>query len=238
MKKYPIFVFIQLILAIIFSTSAYSFAISEIDVFNDVYYQIITDNQTITKENQIRPEIDIFKVLYHIDKDANTVDVSVAVNGSILNKESIRYIVWYNTTNESYCLNYSNGKNTGWATNLDTNEKFYEINPLQITLHTITTTYSLINENSKTIDLWGYSYEININESETHLWFDYVPNYHPPPSIIHAFNQNYNNSYNNQTDPNGSETDGDSTKTPGFEIFLIIIALITIIAKKRKKDFS
>ena len=234
MKKYPLFVFIQLILAIIFSTSVYSVAISEIDVFNDVYYQMITDNQTITKENQIRPEIDIFKVLYHIDKDANTIEISVAVNGSIQDKESISYIVWYNTTNESYCLKYSNGKNLGWATNFDTNESFYEINPLQITLHTITTTYNLINENSKTIDLWGYAYEININESETHLWFDYVPNYHSPPNIIHAFNQDYNN----QTIPDGSETDGGTTSTPGFEIFLIIIAFIVIIATKRKKDFS
>lgn len=238
MKKYLLFVFIHLILAIIFSTSVYSFAISEIDVFNDVYYQIINDNQTITEENQIRPEIDIFKVLYHVDKDANTVDVSVAVNGSIKNKESIHYVVWYNTTNETYCLKYSNGKNTGLATNLVTNESFYEINQLQIKSHTITATYNLINENSKAIDLWGYAYEININESETHLWFDYVPNYHFPPNIIHDFNQDYNNSDNNQTDPDGSETDGDTTSTPGFEIFLVIIALIIITIIKRKKDFS
>ena len=109
---------------------------------------------------------------------------------------------------------------------------------MQITLHTITTTYNLINENSKTIDLWGYAYEININGSETHLWFDYVPNYHSPPNIIHAFDQDYNNSDNNQTIPDGSETDGDTTSTPGFEIFLVIIAFIVIIATKRKKDFS
>ena len=237
MKKYPLFVFIQLILAIIFSTSVYSVAISEIDVFNDVYYQVITDNQTITKDHQIRPEIDIFKVLYYVNEDANTVDVSVAVNGSIQDKESIHYIVWYNTTNESYCLNYSNGKNTGWATDLDTNENFYEINPLQITKHTITTIYNLIDENSKAIDLWGYTFESKINESETHLWFDYVPNHHSPPNIIHAFNQEYDNSDNNQTTSDESETYGDTTSTPGFEIFLVIIAIIIIIATKRKKDF-
>lgn len=236
MKKYPLFIILQIIVAITFSSSVYSQAISEIDGFNDVYYQIISNNQTITKENQQKANIDIWKVLSYVREDAQTVDVSINVKGSIQDSESIHYIVWYNTTNASYYLNYSNGKNNGWATDFKTNEKYYQIKPVQNTGHVITATYDLIDENSNYEDLWGYAYESKINGSETHLWFDYVPNSYVPSDINISYEEDENDD-DNQTTSDESETDNDSTSTPGFEIFLVFIASTLIIIFIKRKNW-
>jgi len=237
MKKYQLFILIQIIIAITLSSSVYSQAISEIDGFNDVYNQIISNNQTITIDNQQRPDLDVYKVLSYVKEDARIVDVSIAVKGSIKDEESIHYVVWYNTTNASYYLNYSNGKNNGWAIDLDTNEKYYQINPLQITDHIITATYDLIDDNPIFVELWGYSFESEINESETNFWFDYVPNTRTPSNInvTDMEDDGEVNGDNNQTTTDDTDTNNDKTSTPGFEIFLIFIATVsTIILLYRK----
>jgi hypothetical protein len=233
-KKFQLFIILQIILVIIFSSSAYSQAISEIDGFNDIYYQIKYNNNTTTIENQQKADIDIWKVLSYVKEDAQTVDVSINVKGSIQDSESIHYIVWYNTTNASYYLNYSNGNNTGWATDTDTNERYYQIKPVQNTGHVITASYDLINGNSNYVDLWGYAYESNINESETQLWFDYVPNSKVPDDLNISY-QDDDDDDNNQTIPDDSDKDNDKTSTPGFEIFLFIIATIILMIFNRRK---
>jgi hypothetical protein len=237
MRKYLIFVVLQLIISITFSTSVFSVGVSEIDNFNDVYHQITKNNQTITEDNQEKPDIDIYKILSSTAEDAGIVDLSIAVKGSIINADSIHYIVWYNTTNASYYLDYSNGKNYGWIVDLDTNEKSYQSRQLQITDHIITVTYNLTSINEKFVELWGYTFFNEANESEEHIWFDYVPNSKVPAdiNISHQDDDDDDNDDNNQTIPDESDTDNDNTSTPGFEIFLFIIATIVLMIFNRWK---
>jgi hypothetical protein len=236
MRKYLIFVILQLIISITFSSSVSSVGVSEIDNFNDVYHQITTNNQTITEDNQEKPDIDIYKILSSTAEDAGIVDLSIAVKGSIKNADSIHYIVWYNTTNASYYLDYSNGKNYGWIVDLDTNEKSYQSGQLQVTDHIITVIYNLTTINEKFVDLWGYTFESEINESEEHIWFDYVPNSKVPADINISYqDDDDDDDDNNQTIPDDSDTDNDKTSTPGFEIFLLIIATIVLIIFKSQK---
>lgn len=200
-----------------------SAAVSKVDGFNDVYYQVEQGNQTKTYANQVRPDVDIYKVLYIASKDDGEVQVSIALNGSIVNSDSIHYVVWYNTTNASYCLHYVNGVNIGWATDLGSMqlEKYSEIEPSQTTNHTIVVTYGIIGSNTTAVDLWGYTSERSIDGSETHLWMDYVPNSRA------SF----------QIEPDNGSTTGDNgdATTPGFEACIVFITSIVIAYFIRRK---
>ena len=192
-----------------------SAAVSKIDGFNDVYYQVEKGNQTKTYANQVRPDVDIYKVLYVANKGDGKVQVSIALNGSMVNSDSIHYVAWYNTTNASYYLHYTNGLNIGWATDLDMHlDEYPEIEKPQITNHTITVTYNIIGSNTTAVDLWGYAYERSIDGSETHLWIDYIPNSRA------SF----------QIEPDNGSTNGDNgdATTPGFEAYIVFITSILI----------
>jgi hypothetical protein len=220
--KKGMIILLTLVMLLVSLPGTYSAAVSKIDGFNDVYYQVEKGNQTKTYANQVRPDVDIYKVLYIVNKDDGEVQVSIALNGSIVNSDSIHYVAWYNTTNASYYLHYTNGVNIGWATDLGSMhlEKYSEIEPLQTTNHTIMVTYGIIGSNTTTVDLWGYASEKSIDGSETHLWIDYVPNSRA--------------SFQIEPD-NGSTGDNGDATTPGFEAYIVFITSIVIAYFIRRK---
>jgi len=221
--KKGMIILLSLVMLLVSLPGIDSAAVSEVDGFNDVYYQVEKGNQTKTYANQVRPDVDIYKVLYIANKDGGEVQVSIALNGSIVDSDSIHYVAWYNTTNASYCLHYVNGVNIGWATDLGSMqlEKYSEIEPPQTTNHTIMVTYGIIGSNTTAVDLWGYTSERSIDGSETHLWMDYVPNSRA------SF----------QIDPDNGSTTGDNgdATTPGFEAYIVFITSIIIAYFIRRK---
>lgn len=221
--KKGIILLLSLVMLLVSLPGTGSTGVSETDGFNDVYYQVEKGNQTKTYANQVRPDVDIYKVIYIVNKDDGKVQVSIALNGSIVNSDSIHYVVWYNTTNASYYLHYINGVNIGWATDLGSMqlEEYSEVEPPETTNHTIMVTYSIIGSNTTAVDLWGYASEKSIDGSETHLWIDYVPNSRASFQIEQG---------------NGSTTgdNGDAT-TPGFEVYIVFITSIVIAYFMRRK---
>jgi len=219
--KKGIIILLTLVMLLINIPGTGSAAVSKIDGFNDVYYQVEKGNQTKTYANQVRPDVDIYKVLYIVNKDDGEVQVSIALNGSIVNSDSIHYVAWYNTTNASYYLHYTNGVNIGWATDLVMQfDEYPEIESPQTTNHTIMVTYDFIGSNTTAVDLWGYASEKSIDGSETHLWIDYVPNSRA--------------SFQIEPD-NGSTGDNGDATTPGFEAYIVFITSIIIAYFVRRK---
>ncbi|MCD4665279.1 MAG: hypothetical protein K8R68_08400, partial [Bacteroidales bacterium] len=147
-----------IVLLTLISTTASSAVVTKIDEIEDITHQIISGNVTSLEFDQERPDIDIVKVSYFIT-DENKVKIMMTVNGFINDSNDIFYVMWYNTTNASYWMNYSNGINNGWMEPLDNGEQFTEIENVDVSSHTIIATYDLYDNNTKAVELWGYACE-------------------------------------------------------------------------------
>jgi hypothetical protein len=179
---------------------------------------MISEDKTTLEFNQKRPNIDIFKISY-FSTDENKVQLFIAIDGFIQESDDTKYVMWYNTTNASYCIKYANGTNTGWAMALDTGEKFAEVENVSVDSHTIIATYDLYGTNATAVELWGYAAEDYFNGTTQHMWVDYVPDEFCP--------------YNETGENNNGD---DETTTSGFETIAVILALtVVFIILRRKK---
>lgn len=217
---------ISIVPLILISTTASSAVVSKLDGIEDIYHQTISGNVTSLEFDQERPDIDIMKVSYYITEDSK-VKVMMVINGFIKDSNDISYVLWYNTTNASYWVNYSNGTNNGWMTSLDNGEQFTEIENVDVSSHILTVAYGLYDNNTKAVELWGYACEKYINGSNMEKWIDYVPDRFSPYS-------KEKNGDNKTLDNDGD----DALGTPGFETITVLIAVaitLIILGKTSKK---
>jgi hypothetical protein len=205
------------------STTVLSTVISKIDETDDIYHETIRNNKSTLTENQQRPHIDIYKISYLVTDD-NKVQLTIVIQGFIRHLPNVTYTMWYNTTNTSYSLQYTNGMNTGYAIVKETGEKFTEVENVSVDAHTITVTYNQYGNETAPLEFWGYTME-NYEEGTTrHIWADYVPEKYSP--------------YGNMTDDEQNGINEDASSTPSFGIVGVIFALsvvvLVLISRKRK----
>jgi hypothetical protein len=217
---------IMLQLLAIISVSQATISIRDDGGLDDVYHMTVTDNKTIVESSSERPEIDIYKISYRFTEE-NAIKLSVSINGFINTTRNIKYVLWYNTTNASYLVNFSKGINNGYVKALDTGELYSEIENITISVdkHTLTATYGIygIDRSVDDGEFWGLISESYFEGDTQHIWMDYTHESHFPYEEFIV---------NTSTNDNGD----DKVSTPGFEtiVFLTVIILAIFHYKKRR----
>ena len=235
MKRYFILTITGLILLTILSQATIDAApISTIDKLDDVkHVQIIGSNVTVNPGYE-KPYIDIYKITYRVLND--TIDLYMVLNGTIKNDNSTSYILFYNTTEAIYKLDYRNGVNYGYAEekNISGIPQSIKKPSQNISLYAsgerIQVTYQTIKDPSNKTDFWGYAMEENTQDNISEIWVDFIPD-----SYSNFENYNGSNETDNNIDNNGNKQQDDQNKTPSLNFSMFLIALIFIICVKIRK---
>ena len=181
--------------------------------------------------------MDISKLNVNIVEN-NTIELTIFLFGEITNNSQTEYILWYNMSNSSYLLSYSNGQHNGWAKKLgsdgETIETFAPIESIVSNGNLIKTKYTIIDEITNDTDYWGYARTI---ENQTTSFIDIVPN----SRSIDQGSQNDGDDTSDQNDQNSNTTtdddsDQETSNTPGFSLFIFMLAFIVLFFTKNKKN--
>lgn len=234
MKRYFILAITGLILFTILSQTTCAAPISTIDKLDDVkHVQIIDSNATVNPYHE-KSYLDIYKITYHVLD--GTIDLYMVLNASIKNDNSTSYVLWYNTTDATYKLDYRNGVNYGYAEekNIFEGAASSESRSQNISLYAsekiIQVTYQTMQNPSDKLEFWGYALEENTQDNISEIWVDFIPDSHS--------NFEYDNA-SNTTDNNGDKPEENQNETPSFNVVIFLIALTCVICLKiRKKQLS
>lgn len=171
-----------------------------------------------------KPEIDITRVSGIIN--GFNLTLSLTVVGTIPFSQNISYWVWYNTTEASYSISWSNNRGIGFALLEDGSGSYY-IKNLNVSGHTLSAVFKVFSNASAT-DLWGraaeYTATQETNQTAGEWWGDWAPNSKIPFSIAPGGNP-------------GNNTGGNDTgkKTPGFEVLPVIAAVVVAAVLLRRR---
>jgi hypothetical protein len=175
-----------------------------------------------------KQNIDITEVSYTVNQDKITL--SLKVSGAIQTSDKVVYWVYYNSTDTQYFLSYTNGSGYGWGMkgmgNITSEEN------VTISGGTLSVVLNVLGDTSK-VELWGYAAEYTTIGSETAEWWgDWAPN--------EKFTQDTGTDGTDDTDGTDGNSDNNGsdsqTKTPGFEVVLVIaaVAIALIVLRKRR----
>jgi len=172
-----------------------------------------------------KQDIDITGISHSISN--NQVVLTLTVDGTIQSSETIAYWLYFNTTDSMYWMSWSNGEGAGMATMLAGGSGSFDMDP-EITAsgNTLTGVFDMIG-NTTTQDAWAQAYEVTEvgNQFQAEWWGDWAPNSKFTGEVDSG----------EDTTPDGG---GSNTGTPGFELVLVISALvIAILYTQRKKRF-
>jgi hypothetical protein len=169
-----------------------------------------------------KPNIDITQV--SSTANGKNLTLSLTVAGTIQDSQYVQYVAYYNTTDSSYRMFWSNGKGRGTSSRKGVVGEV--VQNLTISGSTLSTNFKVLSDNSSTTDLWGWTAEYTVlgaNQTTSEWWGDWAPNSKIPFST--GGNTGNNTSGNNT-----------GTKTPGFEVFPVIaaVAVAAVLLRRRR----
>ncbi len=235
MKRYLILIITSLILLTIpYQTTTCAAPISLIDNLDDVkHIQMIDGNESVNTDYE-KTYLDIYKITYHVLD--GTIDLYMVLNGSIKNDDLTSYVLWYNTTETTYKLDYRNGVNYGYAEEknsfegAESNQQSNQNISLHASGNVIQVTYQTMKDPSNKSEFWGYALEKSTEDNISEIWVDFIPD---------SYANSENGSGSNTTDTNGDNPPDNQNKTPSFNFGIFLIALIcticVIMGKKQLK---
>ncbi len=165
-----------------------------------------------------KPNIDITELLYTIEGQKITIEMKV--EGTIENSEKVVYIAYYNTTDATYWISYNNGTGTCLAFSNDYTQ--FATENATASGDTISATVDVVGTGQEE-EFWGYAaqYAGEIGVETAEWWGDWVPEDFAP-----EFEDGENGENGEEGDDNGG--------TPGFELALLVVAIIGITLLKRR----
>lgn len=177
-----------------------------------------------------KPNIDITEISYTVNN--NKLTLSLKVSGTIQTSEKVVYMVYFNSTDTSYWLEYSNGTGGGWGIK-KTGMNFTSAENVTISGNTLSIVLDALGDTSK-VDLWGYAFEYTLvgDQTTNEWWGDWAPNTKIPFSTTQD-----GNTGNDTGDNTGNNTGGNAGKgTPGFEVLPVIaaVAIAAILLRRRR----
>jgi len=176
-----------------------------------------------------KPNIDITEVSYVVND--NKITLSLKVSGTIQTSEKVVYWVWYNSTDATYWLSYSNGTGSGFGMS-SSGMNFTSVENVTISGNTMSVVLDALGDTSK-VDLWGYAAEYTtVGDVTSEWWGDWVPN--------EKFTQDPGSDGTDDTDDTDGSSDddgsGSKTGTPGFELVVVLAAVVVgfLLFRKRR----
>jgi hemolysin activation/secretion protein len=233
MKKI-ILTLIILVIGIILIDSVNA-GLSKLDKTDDVILVTqINDEQNIIK-NQTYPNIDIFKLSSLFDKDENKLYLYIIINenGTIQINENVNYQLWFNTTNASYFINFTNNINNGFIYNNDIGEFISSDLSVTSNKYSIIAEYPIVGTSTDSIDFNACITEKKTTNEGFETYIDCVPEREITSGNggqTDDNSQNDNNG-NQSTDTNGNQ----STDTNGFMVSIMFLSIAIIMYLKRRK---
>jgi hypothetical protein len=180
-----------------------------------------------------KPNIDITQLTDTVSGEKITLTLSVA--GSIENSEHIVYWLYYNTTDASYWITWTNGFGMGSASKFNQTSPVGSIespDEVNATGNTITAIFEVLG-NATPQTLWGWAAEYTtLGNQSDEWWGDWAPN-RQTPSFVSS--REFNSS---GIPPGVNNTNGTTSekKTPGFEVLSVLVAVVlaAVILRKRR----
>jgi hypothetical protein len=173
-----------------------------------------------------KPNIDITEVSYTVNQDKITL--SLKVSGVIQTSDKVVYWVYYNSTDTTYWLSYTNGSGGGFGMKGVMN--ITSVDNVTISGDTLSVILDVLGDTSK-VELWGYAveYTTTVGDQTNEWWGDWAPN------EKFAYNTGTDGTDGTDGTPKDNES-GSKTKTPGFELVLVLaaVAVALIILRKRR----
>jgi hypothetical protein len=182
-----------------------------------------------------KPNIDIKEVSYTVNENKITLKMEVA--GSIQTSDKVIYWVYYNSTDTTYWLSYTNGEGGGFGMKGVMN--ITSADNVTISGDTLSVELDALGDTSK-VELWGYAVEYTTTAADetSEWWGDWVPN-EKFPHYGETDGTDDTDDTDGTDDSDGTlddNDDGSETKTPGFELVVVLaaVAVAFILFRKRR----
>jgi hypothetical protein len=179
-----------------------------------------------------KPNIDIKEISYSVND--NKITLKMEVSGEIQTSDKIAYMVYYNTTDTTYQMSYSNGTGGGFGMNQE-NMDIRATENVSVSGDTFSVVLDVIGDTSK-VDLWGYAAEYSsYGDLSAEWWGDWAPN----EKFLFDTGTDGTDGTNGTDGTDGGLDDkesGSDKKTPGFELVLVLaaVAVVFIVLRKRR----
>jgi hypothetical protein len=184
-----------------------------------------------------KPNIDITEISYSVE-DTKLV-LSLKVHGTIQSSENIVYSAFYNSSESSYQLYWSNGEGFGIATSLDpTSGSLDYASEITAEGDTLSAEFNVIGATDRAA-LWGWTAEYANQTQE--WWGDWAPASYEPfdeGDLTGDGNEDEtgDGSENDQnTSGDGTSDTGKTTGTPGFELITVLLGVLFVIYMIRRR---
>ena len=244
MKKLRNYTIVLISLLVLLGSCFTAAATSVDDGTSDVWHWTFTFTGGRLDENiGNKPNIDIKEISYEINGDKITLKMEVV--GSIQTSDKFAYWVYYNTTDTTYQMSYSNGTGGGYGFNNENMDARATEN-FTISGDTLSIILDVIGDTTK-VDLWGYAYEYStFGDLSAEWWGDWAPNgKFPFDTMTNGTDGTDGTDGTNGTDgtdgTDGSDgglddkESGSDKKTPGFELVLVLAAVTVALIVLRKR---
>jgi hypothetical protein len=176
-----------------------------------------------------KPNIDIKEISYEVNDGKITLKMEVA--GNIQTSDKVGYYFWYNSTDTVYTMTYMNGQGVAFGVKGGNYVNGTYAQNVTVSEDTLSAVLDVVGDTSK-VELWGMAVEYTTFGDQTAEWWgDWAPNSKLPFTPGTGGNTDGNN-----TDGNTNDGNNTGTKTPGFELVLVLaaVAVVFIIVRKRR----
>jgi len=174
-----------------------------------------------------KPNIDISEISYTVNN--NKITLSLKVVGTIQTSDKLVYWVYYNTTDATYWMSYTNGTGTGFGMK-KTGMNITSSENLTISGNTLSVVLDALGDTSQ-VELWGWAAEYTtFGDVAAEWWGDWAPNSKLP------FTPGTGGNTGNNTSGDNTSGNNTGTKTPGFEVIPVIaaISIAAILLRRRR----
>jgi len=211
-------VFCTGILAVVLLTAGAAVAETISDDTNDVLHWRWNESlksYSWSEATSDKPNVDITQI--SADVSNGQLTITIKVKGSIEDDEDVWYWAWYNTTEATYYLSYSNGE--GSLFGIGSNYTQFKQANVTVSGDTITGTVDLVGSGTK-VKFWAWAATgYNMGGDSGEYWQDWAPNDYAPEL------------------DNGDGDDNGDDSTPGFGVLLAMGALVAgavLLTRKRR----
>jgi hypothetical protein len=179
-----------------------------------------------------KPNVDITQISATVAD--GKVTLSMTVSGTIQTSEKVVYWAYYNTTDTTYYMAWTNGTGYGIAQNKNGGMPDFTQN-ITVTGNTISAVLNIISNSTTNVKIWGWAAEYTGDMAQTttqEWWGDWAPN----TAMPYATNGNTGNTTNGNLTDNTTKGNSQTTKTPGFEIVPVLAAVgIALVLLRRRR---
>jgi len=234
MKKRTIY--ITMSLGLIMALSQIVSAGTYTDGTDDVAHWAATAAQWGWSEFNVgdRPNIDIKEIRQSVNGEKMTIELEV--EGNIQSSELHYYWLVFNSSDSYYMVSWYNGEGSGIGMTTTENISFSQAE-VNASGNTLTAVFDVVGLDTAAEDFWGYAWEYSTygDVSTSEWWGDWAPDENNPFDEGDYTDVNNGGENNGGTSANGDESN-DNTGTPGFEIIVLLTAIIAVVlfARKRK----